>query len=117
MLRKIATTLALAVGLGTAGLVLSPTTADARPFIWFPHPHMGMGIEHVHQDRFFHHGFFHHGPFFGPQIFLGPPIVFEQEQVFSPGPCYWLGVKARRTGSPYWFNRWHACRLQVYGVF
>ena len=102
MLSKITTTLALAASLGVTSLLAAPTSADARP-------HFMLGIEHHHQ----HHG----GIFFGgPQIFLGPPTIYGTP-VYSAGPCFWLRVKAERTGSRYWFNRWRDCRLRYYGGY
>ena len=102
MLSKFTTTLALAASLGVTSLLAAPTPAEARP-------HFMLGMEHHHH----HHG----GIFFGgPQIFLGPHIIYETP-VYSPGPCYWLRVRAGRTGSRYWFNRWHQCRWQYYGVY
>ena len=91
MLTRVATTLALAVGLGVAGLTALPSSADARIFI--------------------HH---HEGFFFGGPIFLGPPIVYENP---GNGPCYWLHIRAERTGSSYWWSRWNSCRVQYYGGY
>ena len=89
MLRKIATTVALAVGLGTAGLTALPATADARAFFFF-HP--------------FHEHLFFPGPFF----FSGPRIVIEHRNRFDS--CLWLFVKAEETGSPFWWSRFEDCR-------
>lgn len=100
MLTKTAARLALAAGLAIAGLSGLPAKADARSHSMF--------MEHHHN--------FHGGPFFGGPIFLGPPIVYEQP-FYPAGACRELLARAERTGSPFWYRRWHQCRLQVYGVY
>jgi len=99
MLTKIASTLILALSLGFGSLIALPTTADARP-------HM-MLMEHHHH----HHGgiFFGGGPFF-----FGPPLVYDNYGAYYGGGCYWLRVKAERTGSRYWWHRYNECRFGVY---
>jgi len=92
MLKKLVATIAVAIGVGVAGLTVGSSTADAR--IWFPRHH------------FEHH--FHGGPFFGGGIFIGPPVVYD-DYYYTGGGCRWLRIQALRTGSPYWYRRWRAC--------
>jgi hypothetical protein len=104
MLRKITSTLALTIGLAIAGLTALPSNADAKKF-WWPHNHHGIFLGVGHQ----HHGGIFGGGIFGGGIFLGPPIVFDDGPYYRSG-CGWLHAKAERTGSSYWWRRYHVCR-------
>jgi hypothetical protein len=102
MLMKSLATLAAAAVFGAVGLVATAPSAEARPHIFFEHHHFGR-----------HFG----GPFFGGGIFLGPPIDYDYSYNYPVGACRGLLARAERTGSPYWYRRWHQCRLEVYGVY
>lgn len=133
MMRKLAMALALALSLCTLSVLALPNSADARPF-FFPH-RMGGGV-FMHgpimhgammNGPFFHRPEIFSGPrigmmrmehrrFFRPHIFFGPQILYgaydynyDTYPYYSNG-CYWLKVRAIRTHSRYWWNRYAICR-------
>ena len=115
MLKKLAATLALVVGIGAVGITAVPQTADAHR-IWIPggnfHRHFGGNFGNF--GNFGHFGHFRHfgGPFFGGYpIYIEPPIVYDEPIYYGPGPCWRLRNIALRTGSRYWWHRWHVCRF------
>jgi hypothetical protein len=84
--------------------------------------HGGGGFRHrgIHPRGFA----FRHGPRFhqfrhfrhGPRIFYGWPYPYDYYPRYSYyydydyDPCYWLKVKAVRTGKRYWWRRYEECR-------
>ncbi len=52
-----------------------------------------------------HHGYRHHGHYGYRRHFYGPVFVAGG---YGSG-CYWMKQRAINTGSPYWWNRYHAC--------
>ncbi|HKZ97814.1 MAG TPA: hypothetical protein VJ045_12640 [Hyphomicrobiaceae bacterium] len=73
---------------------------------------MRFGKHHGRRFAFKHHGFarhrFHrHRHFrYRPRIWIGYPYYYYGGYY---GDCYWLKVKAIRTGSRYWWRRYHEC--------
>ena len=99
MIKHIAAALALAIGLSA---VSAPASADIHGRFFF-------GLHH--------HGGFHRHIFFGgPRIFFGPRIIYQPVRFFHPGPCYWLRVRAERTGDAYWWHQLQVCRA-VHGYY
>ena len=63
----------------------------------------------IHSYKFagsHHHGFRH--KFRKRHVFIGGPLVYGA-YAYGDG-CYWLKKRAIRTGSSYWWNRYHNCR-------
>jgi hypothetical protein len=57
------------------------------------------GVRHLNRERRFHRGFrrgFYIAPVYGYRYYNDD--------------CYWLKRKAIRTGSRYWWRRYHECR-------
>jgi hypothetical protein len=64
----------------------------------------GGGFHRRHHHRHKFHGFRRH-------FYVGVPLYYGAYYGYGYGPnCYWLKKKARRTGSPYWWDRYYDCR-------
>jgi hypothetical protein len=57
---------------------------------------------HVHR----HHRHVHRRVFIAAPVYYSRPVVYR---AYDDG-CYWLKRRAIYTGSPYWWNRYYACR-------
>lgn len=53
--------------------------------------------------------YFHVGHGYGKHKFYRPRVIVPL-YVGSGRSCRWLKIKAIKTGSPYWYNRYYACR-------
>jgi hypothetical protein len=65
--------------------------------------HRSYGLRH-----FRHHGHSHHRHHRHRHIFIGAPDYYYDSYGYNGG-CYWLRSRALRTGSSYWWSRYHAC--------
>ena len=91
-MKTFALILAFLLGFGAFGAVAQPASAHM----------LGSHMLRMHPHMRFHPGFF-----------FGPPIFFYDYPAYSyAGSCYWLHVRAERTGSRYWWNRWQNCRIE-----
>jgi hypothetical protein len=81
------------------------------------HFHMGGAAHHFaprfhhfrHHHAFRHHHFRHH------RFHRHRLVVVSAYPYYYADGCYWLKRRALYTGSPYWWNRYYACRSGYYG--
>lgn len=64
----------------------------------------GGGVKH-HRP---HHGHKHRGS--RGFVYYGVPAYYGYSNYYAGNQCAWLYRKAVRTGSRYWWNRYHDCR-------
>jgi hypothetical protein len=68
----------------------------------------GAGHRSYGHRHFRHHGHSHHRHHRHRHIFIGAPDYYYDSYGYNGG-CYWLRSRALRTGSAYWWSRYHAC--------
>jgi hypothetical protein len=82
---------AVALSITAAAVPGAVTPAEAKKFVII--------------KKHFHHGHFgHHRRFIGPALLLAGAGIYA-----SSHSCYWLKVRARNTGSAYWWDRYQTC--------
>jgi len=98
-----------------------PYSGGVRSFSWGGvRPFYGAAVRPSYNIRpFYRPAFLHHG--FGHHRFHGAPfVVFGTYPFYGAygypyvGDCYWLKRQALFTGSPYWWERYEACRYGYY---
>lgn len=109
-MRKTLTALAIAATALAGSATLSAGNAASKLFPQGGH-HMGggqhmRGDHHIGGGNVFRHRGHHRDRDFG--FFFGAPVIGSY--VENDGGCYWLKRRAVRTGNPYWWDRYEACR-------
>ena len=84
---------AAAIAIGSAAVPGVSTPAEAKKIIIIK--------KHGHH-------FYRHARFIGPALLLAGGGYYGYSSYY--GSCHWLKVRAIRTGSDYWWDRYHACR-------
>lgn len=82
---------ATAIAIGSAALPVVSTPAEAKKIIFV--------------KKSFHKGFHHKHFYYGSGLLLTGGGYYAYHH-----SCHWLKVRAIRTGSDYWWDRYHACR-------
>lgn len=77
---------AAAIAVGSAAVPGLSTPAEAKKIVIF--------------KKYHHHG----------RIFLGTSLLVAGSGYYYYHSCHWLKVKAIRTGSDYWWDRYHNCK-------
>jgi hypothetical protein len=84
---------AAAIAIGSAAVPGVSTPAEAKKII-FVKKHF--------------HGFYRPYAYVGTGLLLAGGGYYGYSSYY--GSCHWLKVRAIRTGSDYWWDRYHACR-------
>jgi hypothetical protein len=115
MLRNMTRTLLALGGAALAVLMLSAvlTPADARGrhgFQGWSGPRYNVGPRFYSGPHVYSGDHSRYRPFRRHRdIFVGGPLIYGS---YYYGSCSWLRYRALRTGSPYWWERYHACMYE-----
>ena len=112
------------IGSGVAALALlafASTFEPAQARRGGGHFHMGGGhhfaprFHHFRHHHAFRHHHFRHHHFRHHRFHRHRFVVVSAYPYYYADGCYWLKRRALYTGSPYRWNRYHACRSGYYG--